>query len=155
MKIGDPMPSFDLPSTSGGNCSDSDLSGQWSVIYFYPKDNTPGCTKEALQFSEYAEDFKKLTARVVGVSKDSLRKHENFRAKHELTVELISDENGELCEAFGVWVEKQMYGKTYMGIQRSTFLFNPDGKLLFSWPKVKLATHAEDVLNELKQSIKG
>ena len=128
MQIGDSLPTFNLPTIEGESLTSAELSGVWSVIYFYPKDNTPGCTNEAIDFSTRMEKFRKLGVRVIGVSKDSPKKHANFIEKHDLKVDLISDEDGELCEAFGVWVEKKNYGRTYMGIERSTFLFNPDGR---------------------------
>lgn len=153
MQIGDSLPHFNLPTFNDEFLASADLSGQWSVIYFYPKDNTPGCTTEAKDFSERIEAFKKLGARVMGVSKDSPKKHANFIEKQELKVELISDESGELCEAFGVWVEKQNYGRTYMGIERSTFLFNPEGELKALWRKVRVKNHAENVLKTLEEAI--
>lgn len=153
MQIGDQIPRFSLPTLSDQSLSNDDLSGSWSVIYFYPKDNTPGCTKEAIAFSENIEEFKSLGARVIGVSADSPKKHENFINKHDLSVELISDEDKTLCEAFGVWVEKKLYGKVYMGIERATFLFDPTGTLKEVWRKVKVTGHAEDVLSALHKQI--
>jgi len=153
MQIGDALPHFKLPTPDGEILSDTDLSNQWSVIYFYPKDNTPGCTKEAIAFSEQMDAFRKLGARVIGVSRDSPRKHTNFIDKHDLKVELISDEDGELCEAFGVWVEKQMYGKTYWGIERSTFLFGPENVCREVWRKVKVSGHVEEVIEKLSDCV--
>ena len=146
MQIGNTLPDFNLPTIPGQTLSSNDLAGQWSVVYFYPKDNTPGCTKEAIAFSEHIDAFSKLGVRIVGISKDSAKMHENFIRKHDLKIDLISDEEGELCEAFGVWVEKKMYGKVYWGIKRSTFLFDKENKLYHEWPNVKVTGHAEEVL---------
>lgn len=153
MQIGDSLPQFNLPTIDGQSLSTSDLIGHWSVVYFYPKDNTPGCTTEAKDFSERIDAFAASGAKVVGVSKDSPKKHANFIAKHDLKVDLIADEEGFLCEAFGVWVEKQNYGRTYMGIERATFLFNPEGKLVKLWRKVRVTNHAENVLKALEDAI--
>ncbi|HEX8553740.1 MAG TPA: peroxiredoxin [Sphingomonas sp.] len=116
------------------------------VVYFYPKDDTPGCTREAQDFSALASDFAAAGVRVIGVSKDPPAKHARFVAKHALTVELVSDEDGAACEAFGVWGEKQLYGRTYMGVDRATFLFGTDGRLVQAWRKVRVPGHAEAVL---------
>lgn len=124
--------------------------GKPLVVYFYPKDNTPGCTKEAIGFTELAGDFAKAGVRILGISKDSPRKHNNFIAKHDLKVDLATDADDSVCEAFGVWVKKKMYGREYMGIQRATFLIDADGKVAKAWPKVKVAGHAEDVLAAAK-----
>lgn len=142
---GDKAPDFSMPSTDGP-ISLSDFKGKYLVLYFYPKDNTPGCTNEAIDFSAHIKAFEKAGASVVGVSKDSMKKHENFVAKHDLKVVLASDEDGAVCDAYGTWVEKKNYGRTYMGIARSTFLIGPDGKLHKIWPKVKVKGHAEEVL---------
>jgi len=128
----------------------ADFKGKHLVLYFYPKDDTPGCTKEAIAFSEQLDAFKKAGAEIVGVSKDTVAKHDKFIGKHDLKVVLASDEDGAVCEKYGVWVEKKMYGRTYMGIQRATFLIGPDGKIKTVWPKVKVAGHAEDVLLAIK-----
>ncbi|MEP4189484.1 MAG: peroxiredoxin, partial [Sneathiella sp.] len=120
------------------------------VIYFYPKDDTPGCTTEAKGFSELAGDFNTLGVKVIGVSKDTLAKHGKFRAKHELSVLLASDEEGQVCEAFGVWVEKNMYGRKYMGIERATFLIDESGTVRKIWRKVKVKGHVEAVLEAAK-----
>lgn len=116
------------------------------VVYFYPKDDTTGCTREAQDFSALAEEFAAIGVSVLGVSKDSPKRHSNFIAKYDLSVPLASDEQGEACEAFGTWVEKSMYGRTYMGIERATFLFDRDAKLVREWRKVKVAGHADAVL---------
>ena len=117
-----------------------------AVLYFYPKADTPGCTREAQDFSALADDFAAAGVRVIGISKDPPAKHGKFAAKHGLTVALASDEDGSACDAFGVWGEKQLYGKTYMGIERATFLFGADGRLVKAWRKVKVPGHAEAVL---------
>ncbi|WEK42072.1 MAG: peroxiredoxin [Candidatus Sphingomonas colombiensis] len=116
------------------------------VVYFYPKDDTTGCTREAQDFSALTTDFAKAGVALLGVSKDSPKRHSNFIAKYDLTVPLASDEDGAACEAFGVWVEKSMYGRKYMGIERATFLFGKDGKLVREWRKVKVPGHAAEVL---------
>lgn len=145
-EVGKKAPKFKLPTNGGGDVALTDFSGKHLVLYFYPKDDTPGCTKEAIAFTEYLSKFKKAGAEIVGVSKDTVAKHDKFVEKHKLKVTLASDEDGKVCESYGVWVEKNMYGKKYMGIQRATFLIGPDGKIKKIWPKVKVAGHAEDVL---------
>jgi peroxiredoxin Q/BCP len=120
------------------------------VLYFYPKDDTPGCTKEAIGFSEERAAFEAQNALVVGVSRDTVQKHDKFISKHDLRIPLISDEDGRLCEAFGTWVEKNMYGKTYMGIERATFLISPEGEVLKIWRKVKVPGHVEEVLSQIQ-----
>ena len=149
MQIGDTIPDFKLPATGKGEISSSDLMGNWTVLYFYPKDLTPGCTTQAINFSERLADIKALGAQVIGVSKDPVKRHDKFIEKHDLKFPLIADEDGILCEAFDCWVEKQMYGKTYMGIERSTFLISPDGNVSEIWRKVKVKTHVEEVLDAL------
>lgn len=152
MQAGQTIPDFDLPTDSEKRLTKSDLLGKWTILYFYPKDNTPGCTTQAVNFSAHMDEIRKLGAQVVGVSKDSPKSHDKFIAKHELKFHLISDENGELCESFGVWVEKNMYGKKYMGIERSTFLINPDGVVEQVWRKVKVKVHMNEVLEALKSA---
>ena len=147
---GDMAPDFTLPSDGGGSLSLSALKGKPVIVYFYPKDDTPGCTKEAIAFTEMAADFEAAGAVVVGVSKDSAAKHDKFKAKHGLGVILVSDEDSDVCERYGVWAEKSMYGKTYMGIERSTFLIDESGKIVRTWPKVKVPGHAEEVLEAVK-----
>ena len=144
--IGRPAPSFTLPRDGGTNVSLADYAGQIVVLYFYPKDDTPGCTTEAIDFSAEAEAFAKAGAVVLGVSRDTVKKHEKFRDKHGLKVALLADEDGAVCEAYGVWVEKSMYGRTYMGIERTTFLIGRDGKIAHVWDKVKVKDHAAEVL---------
>ena len=120
------------------------------VVFFYPKDDTPGCTIENKDFTSLAAEFEAAGAKVLGISKDSLGKHEKFSAKHDLSVTLLSDEDSDACEGFGVWQEKKMYGKTFMGIQRATFLIDGDGRIARAWPKVKVDGHAQEVLEAVK-----
>ncbi|MFZ7089616.1 peroxiredoxin [Primorskyibacter sp. 2E233] len=147
--MSDMAPDFTLPATSG-EVSLSALKGSKVVLFFYPRDDTSGCTKENEAFTALQGEFEALGCRVFGVSKDSLASHEKFMAKKALTVPLISDEGTDLCEKFDVWKEKKMYGKTFMGIERSTFLIDGDGKILREWRKVKVPGHAEEVLEAVK-----
>jgi len=147
---GTPAPDFTLPRDGGGEVSLADLKGRIVVLYFYPKDDTSGCTKEAIAFTELAPEFEAAGATVLGVSKDSVKKHDKFRDKHDLKVTLLSDDESDVCERYGVWVEKSMYGKTYMGIERTTFLIGPDGAVQEVWRKVKVPGHAEKVLEAVK-----
>ena len=152
--IGDNAPQFTLSTNGGGQFSLADAAGKYLILYFYPKDDTPGCTKEAIGFSEESVAFDAQNAMVVGVSRDTVKKHDKFVSKYNLRIPLISDEEGSLCEAFGTWIEKSMYGTTYMGIERATFLISPDGKVLHIWRKVKVRGHVEEVLAQL-QSLKS
>ena len=145
LEEGDRAPDFALPTEDGGEAKLPDYAGETLVLYFYPKDDTSGCTKQAVAFSERLDDFRAAGAKVLGVSKDTPAKHAKFRAKHELTVPLASDEDAQALEAYGVWKEKSMYGKTYMGIERSTFLIQ-DGKIVRAWRKVRVPGHVEEVL---------
>ena len=149
-KAGDTAPDFTLPRDGGGELSLHDFRGKMVVLYFYPKDDTSGCTAEAIGFSQSLKDFDKAGAVIIGVSKDSAAKHDKFKAKHDLKVMLAADENLEVNKAYGVWVEKSMYGRRYMGTQRATFLIGPDGKILQVWPKVKLKTHVAEVLEAVQ-----
>lgn len=153
LNAGDAAPQFDLPAI-GGSGRLADHAGKWVVLYFYPRDDTPGCTTEAKDFTGFLEEFAQLNAMVIGASRDSLKKHEKFADKHSLGVILVSDEDGDdesgLCVDYGVWVEKNMYGKKYLGIQRATFLIDPDGKIAQVWPKVKVKGHAEAVRDAIK-----
>ena len=133
LKPGDKAPDFTLPADGGREAALSAYSGKPVVVYFYPKDDTPGCTKEAIGFSEQIADFDAAGAVVVGISKDTVAKHDKFRDKHDLKVVLASDAESDVCERYGVWVEKKMYGKTYMGIERATFLIGADGTLKQVW----------------------
>lgn len=149
LKPGDPAPPFDLPTAGGGHVSLADFKGKRLVVYFYPKDDTPACTQEALSFTEKAKAFATAKARVVGISRDSVAKHDKFSAKYGLDVVLASDEDGKVCERYGVWVEKSMYGRTYMGVERATFLIDAKGKVAHIWRKVRVPGHVEDVLKEV------
>jgi len=148
--VGDQVPEMSLPTDGGGTVNLADLKGSKTVLYFYPKDDTPGCTKEAQAFRDQIGDFEAAGLRVIGVSKDGVAKHDKFKAKHDLPFTLISDEESGLCEAFGVWVEKSMYGKKYMGVERATFLIDGDGVVREAWRKVKVPGHAEAVLAAAK-----
>lgn len=148
---GDMAPSFSMAgSGDSGVISLSDYAGRYLVLYFYPKDNTPGCTTEAIDFTAHKQAFADLNADILGVSRDSVKKHDNFIAKKELGIILGADLEGQVTEDYGVWVEKSMYGKTYMGIQRASFLIGPDGKIVEVWPKVRVKGHAEAVLDALR-----
>ncbi len=148
---GKPVPAFDMPTADGDRVSDGALKGKPYVLYFYPKADTPGCTTEGKDFSALMDDFAAAGARVIGVSKDTVKKLSNFKAKHDLTVTLASDEDESVCEAFGTWVEKSMYGRTYMGIERATFLVDAAGVIRRHWPKVKVKGHAEAVLEAVRE----
>jgi peroxiredoxin Q/BCP len=147
---GDKAPAFAMATDGNGTVSLKDLKGQNVVLYFYPKDNTPGCTKEACAFRDLMPDFSGIDAAIIGVSKDSVKKHDNFKAKYELPFTLASDEDGSVCEAYGTWVQKKLYGREYMGIERATFLIDGKGVVRKIWRKVKVAGHAEDVLESVK-----
>ena len=149
MKIGEKLKNLRFIIDSDNIISASDLAGKKLVVYFYPKDDTPGCTKEALEFSNLKNEFDKKNVNIIGVSKDSVQKHKKFSSKDKLSLKLASDEDLKICESFKVWVEKSMYGKKYMGIERSTFLFDENLHLIKSWRKVKVNGHAEEVLNSL------
>ena len=147
---GDLAPSFDLHADGGVRVGSEALSGRAYVLYFYPKDDTPGCTKEAIGFTEAYPEFQRLGVEVVGISKDSVSSHEKFKQKHGLCFPLASDEAGSVVEAFGTWVEKSMHGKRYMGIDRATFLIAPDGRVAKAWRKVSVPGHISEVLEVAK-----
>ena len=147
---GQPAPDFTMPRDGGGTVALSDLKGRKVVLYFYPKDDTSGCTKEAIAFSEKLAEFDAVGATIVGVSKDTVAKHDKFVAKHDLKVILGSDEDGAVCDAYGTWVEKSMYGKTYMGIERATFLIDEGGTVREVWRKVKVPGHVDAVLTAVR-----
>lgn len=149
LKIGDKAPDFTLKSDGGHEVTLSKLKGKNVVLYFYPKDDTPGCTLEAKEFSEKQKAFSNKNAVILGVSKDNVRSHDKFKEKCNLSVTLLSDEDGKLCEMFGVWIEKSMYGKKYMGIDRSTFIISPDGTIIKEWRKVSVTNHVAEVLEAL------
>jgi thioredoxin-dependent peroxiredoxin len=148
---GAPAPDFRLARDGGGAISLGDFKGRKLVLFFYPKADTPGCTIEAKEFSRLEPAFAKADVSVVGVSADSVKKQDAFKAKHQLTTPLASDETHKMLEAYGVWGEKSMYGKTYMGIQRTTVLIGADGHIFRIWPKVKIEGHAEEVLAAAKE----
>lgn len=149
-EVNDIAPDFTLPRDGGGSVTLSDLRGKAVVLFFYPRDDTPGCTKESIGFSEDLQAFADAGALVFGLSKDSINSHEKFVTKHSLTTPLLSDENGTACEDYGVWKEKNMYGKKYMGIERSTFLIGADGKIAKTWRKVKVPGHVQEVLEAVR-----
>lgn len=151
LSIGDTAPLFNLPVSGGEMLNLADLRGTPVVLFFYPKDDTSGCTKEAISFTEALPQFDALEVKVVGCSKDTVAKHDKFTAKHELGMPLLSDIEGTACETYGVWKEKQMYGKTYMGIERTTVLIDANGQIAQIWPKVKVAGHVDAVLDAAKQ----
>ena len=150
IETGTPAPDFTLPRDGGGEVTLSELKGKTVVLYFYPRDDTSGCTKEAVAFTGLLPEFEAAGAVVFGVSKDSVKKHDKFIDKHDLKVGLLSDDESDVCERYGVWVEKSMYGKTYMGIERSTFLIDGAGTVREVWRKVKVPGHAEAVLEAVK-----
>lgn len=145
-----PAPTFTLPTDTGGTWSLADHRGQWVVVYFYPKDDTPGCTTEGCDFRDSHPNFQKLNVQIIGISKDSVASHKKFKDKHQLTFPLGSDGDGQVCEAYGVWVEKSMYGKKYFGIERSTFLINPEGHIQEIWRDVKVPGHVDSILEILR-----
>ena len=150
LEPGTPAPAFDLSTDGGGRVSLDALKGRSIVLYFYPKADTPGCTTEGQDFSALIDDFAAAGAVVIGVSKDTVKKLDRFKAKHDLKVILASDEDGAACEAYGVWGEKTLYGRVYMGIERATFLIGPDGVVRQTWRKVSVKGHAAAVLNSLR-----
>jgi peroxiredoxin len=152
LQPGSPAPDFDLPADGGGRARLKDYAGRTVVLYFYPKDDTSGCTKEAADFTENAEAFAKAGAVVIGVSKDSVAAHEKFKAKYGLAPILASDADGAAVEAYGVWVQKSMYGRSYMGIERATFLIDSAGVIRRAWRKVKVPGHVAEVLEAVRQT---
>ena len=149
-RIGAPAPDFDSTTTSGGQQQLSDLKGRKLVLYFYPKDNTPGCTLEGQNFRDLHEEFNAANAVILGVSRESIRSHNNFRGKFDFPFHLLSDPDETLCNAYGVIVEKSMYGRKYMGVDRSTFLIDEGGVLRREWRKVKVKGHADEVLEAVR-----
>ncbi|MEL6504481.1 MAG: peroxiredoxin [Pseudomonadota bacterium] len=149
LEAGDAAPHFSLPTNGSGTLTFP--TGKPAVVYFYPKDDTPGCTTEGKDFSAAKDEFAALGIDIIGMSPDTAAKHDKFAAKHDLTVTLVADEEKQALEAFGVWVEKSMYGKTYMGVERSTFLVDGEGKILETWRKVRVKGHVEKVLEAARQ----
>ncbi len=150
LEPGDKAPNFKLSTDDGGTISLAGLKGRKAVVYFYPKADTPGCTKEAIAFNKLRKDFEKANTAIVGVSADPVKAQAKFKTKHKLAIPLASDETHKMLKDYGVWGEKSMYGKTYMGISRVTYLIGPDGKVAQVWPKVKVDGHAEEVLAAAK-----
>lgn len=150
LNVGDKAPALSLATDGGGRISLKDLTGKPIVLYFYPKDDTSGCTREAVAFTALLPKFSRLGVQVVGVSKDSVESHAKFKAKHDLSVLLASDPDGKVVQSYGCWVEKSLYGRKYMGIDRSTFLIDPKGKIARIWRKAKVPGHAEEVLAAAK-----
>jgi peroxiredoxin Q/BCP len=150
LEVGDKAPEFQLPADDGSLVKLAKLKGRPVVLYFYPKDDTSGCTREAKDFTDLAPAFAKAGADVYGISPDSVKSHDKFRCKHGLAVRLLSDEEKTAAAAYGVWVEKSMYGKKYMGVERATFLVDSKGKLVGIWRKVSVPGHAEEVLEAIK-----
>jgi thioredoxin-dependent peroxiredoxin len=149
LEVGNKAPDFTIPNQDGKPINLEKLSGKWTVIYFYPRDDTPGCTIEANEFTELYSEFQDNNAVVIGVSPDNEAKHCKFIDKYDLKVELLADTEKTMLSDYGVWKEKSMYGKTYMGVVRTTYLINPDGNISEAWPNVKAKGHAEAVLNRL------
>jgi len=150
LNIGDKAPDFTMPTDSGGSVSLAKLKGKPVVLYFYPKDDTSGCTAEACGFRDSLPDYSASGATVIGVSKDSAASHDRFKKKYELPFTLGADTTGEVCEAYGTWIEKSMYGRKYMGIERATFLIDKDGVIRGIWHKVKVGGHVAEVLKAAK-----
>ena len=151
IKLDDKAPEFCLPNQDDVEICLRDLKGKWIVLYFYPKDNTPGCTTEACEFTEAEADFSALDAMILGVSPDTPKKHRNFIEKHNLSITLLCDEEKEMLNEYGVWQMKKNYGKEYMGVVRSTYIINPQGEVAASWTKVRVKDHVETVKNKLKE----
>ena len=151
LEIGHKAPDFNLPDETGNNVSLADFAGKNIVLYFYPKDNTPGCTKESIGFSKLKSEFEVRDTIILGASKDGVKKHQNFIKKQKLTVKLLVDEEGSLCEDYGVWGLKKFMGREYMGIERATFLIGKDGTIKNIWRKVKVNGHVEEVLEAVKE----
>jgi peroxiredoxin Q/BCP len=151
LTLGTLAPDFTLPVDEATPFTLSKQRGKWVVLYFYPKDDTPGCTVEAKDFRDLYPEFQKFNAEVCGISRDSLASHKKFICKYELTFPLLADEQGTVCNDYGTWVEKSMYGKKYFGIQRDTFLISPEGKIQRIWHKVKVEGHAAEVLAEIQK----
>jgi len=150
VEVGDKAPEFSGPTDSNQILNLNDLLGKKVVLFFYPKDMTPGCTNEACNFRDYYKEFLNVNSEIVGISKDSIRRHKNFKQKFKLPYSLVSDESNSICEAYGVWKEKKNYGKTYMGIVRSTFLINEKGQVTAIWRNLRVKGHVAKVLEQIK-----
>ncbi|WP_269930166.1 peroxiredoxin [Aminobacter sp. HY435] len=150
LETGQPAPQFELPRDGGDILTLSDFAGKPVVLYFYPKDDTSGCTAEAIDFTQLKPQFEKAGATVIGVSPDSTKKHDKFKAKHNIGIALAADEELKTLQAYGVWAEKSMYGRKYMGVERTTFLIGGDGKIVRIWRKVKVPGHAQEVLEAVQ-----
>lgn len=150
LDIGDKAPVFTLPTDGGGKISLAALKGKPAILYFYPKDDTPGCTQEACDFRDALPNFSKAKAAVIGISRDTTAKHDKFKTKYELNFPLAADVDGKVCQAYGTWVEKSLYGRKYMGIERATFLIDGKGIIRNIWRKVKVRGHVDEVLAALK-----
>lgn len=151
LEVGQPVPNFKLPASNGSEWSLSDSKGKKVVLFFYPKDMTPGCTQESCDFRDQYSAFKQLNTEVVGISPDDLKSHGKFIEKHSLPYVLLSDTDHQVCERFGVWKLKMNFGREYMGVERSTFLIDEEGKLIYEWRKVKVAGHIEEVVDTIKK----
>lgn len=151
IKINKKAPDFCLKNQNAEDVCLKDYKGRWTVVYFYPKDNTPGCTLEAKNFSQHAKDFEQKNVSIIGISPDSSTSHKKFEDKHDLSITLLSDPDHKTLEKYGVWKPKKLYGREFMGVVRSTFLIDPDGKIAHIWGKVKVAGHIEDVMNKLEE----
>ncbi|MEM7759372.1 MAG: thioredoxin-dependent thiol peroxidase [Cyanobacteria bacterium P01_A01_bin.40] len=151
--VGHTAPDFSAADQNGNTINLNDHQGNWVVLYFYPKDNTPGCTTEAKDFTEYVSQFQELGAAIIGVSPDSTKSHCKFIDKHDLSIQLLSDPEHKVIEAYGAWRLKKFMGKEYMGVVRSTFLITPDRQIAQVWDKVRVKAHVEKVLQELKQQL--
>jgi peroxiredoxin Q/BCP len=151
LNVGDVAPDFCLPDLIKGQICLSELKGKWVVLYFYPKDNTSGCTMEALEFTAAEDEFKEKNAIIRGVSPDSIESHKKFKEKHELGINLLSDVEKNILIKYGVWQKKKMYGKEFMGVVRSTYLIDPEGKVSYVWPKVRVKGHVDSVFEKLTE----
>lgn len=155
LEIGSIAPDFEIKNQDGVIVKSSDLKGKWTILYFYPKDNTPGCSTEAIEFSYYKKDMEDVGVKIIGVSRDSIESHKKFIEKKSLTIELLSSEESDMTEKYGVWQLKKNYGKEYMGIVRTTYIISPDLKIAEVYKKVKVNGHAEKVVNRVKELING
>jgi len=149
VNVGDVAPEFCLPNQDGKEVCLKDFKGKWIILYFYPKDNTKGCTMEAIDFTTHLKDFEALDAIVIGISPDSVKSHQNFVKRHDLKITLLSDPEHKVLKSYGVWQLKKMYGREYYGVVRSTFIIDPEGKIAYKWEKVRVKSHVEIVKEKL------